>query len=66
MDNSRKIQMITTTQEVLGEYESIKSIVKLHFKGLKSAERTIQKLCSGARKAPLIVNGKEVFFRYLV
>ena len=65
INNARKIQMITNTHQVLGEYESIKKLVTKEFKGLKSIERKVQKICSGAKKSPLNWNDKEVYFKYL-
>lgn len=64
IDNARKVQMINSNQ-ILGEYESIKKLVTKEFKGLKSIERKVQKICSGAKKSPLMWNGKEVYFKYV-
>ena len=65
LDNSRKVQMITNTKEVLKEYPSIKKLVTMEFKGIKGVERKVQKICSGAKTSPLIKNGKELYFKYV-
>lgn len=65
LDNARKVQMITNTKEVLKEYPSIKKLVTIEFKGIRGAERSIQKICSGAKKSPLIKDGKELYFKYV-
>lgn len=64
LNNARKIQMINSNQ-VIGEYESIKKMVTKEFKGLKSIEKSVQKICSGAKKSPLMWNDKEVYFKYV-
>ena len=64
MNNSKKIKMLSESLEVLEEFNSIKDAVKKYFKGNKSKANSIQKICSGNKKDFLIVNNKNVTFRY--